>query len=128
MPRSNTSSPQVNIAPPPLRKCDTPAYQYTTMSAQHTTYEIFSFIYIFYKYNIKAHNFQTEIQRRKIKKDTMLRRLKCTKYIYEAYSESKYIFAIKNRISFVIKFYCYQILHSLNCFSTYSLPLMRHLS
>jgi hypothetical protein len=49
--------------------------------------------------------------------------------IYEAYSESKYRFAVKtNRIKFRIKFYCYQILHSSNYFSTYSPPLLRHLS
>jgi len=49
--------------------------------------------------------------------------------IHEAYSESKYRFAVKkNRVRFRIKFYCYQILHSSNYFSTYSPPLLRHLS
>jgi len=49
--------------------------------------------------------------------------------IYDAYSESKYRFAVKqNRVRFRIKFYCYQILHSSNYFSTYSPPLLRHLS
>ena len=49
--------------------------------------------------------------------------------IYEAYSEGKYRFAVKkNRVRFRIKFYCYQILHSSNYFSTYSPPLLRHLS
>jgi len=48
--------------------------------------------------------------------------------IYEAYSESKYRFAVKEiRVSFHIKFYCYQILYSSNYFSTYSPPLLRHL-
>ena len=48
--------------------------------------------------------------------------------MYEAYSESKYRFAVKkNRVRFHIKFYCYQILHSSNSFSTYSPPLLRHL-
>ena len=48
---------------------------------------------------------------------------------YEAYSENKYRFAMKkNRVRFRIKFYCYQILHSSNYFSTYSPPLLRHLS
>jgi len=48
---------------------------------------------------------------------------------YETYSESKYRFDIKkNRVRFRIKFYCYQILHSSNYFSTYSPPLLRHLS
>jgi len=43
---------------------------------------------------------------------------------YEAYSESKYRFAVKeNRVRFSTKFYCYQILHSSNYFSTYSPPL-----
>jgi len=38
---------------------------------------------------------------------------------YEAYSESKYRFAVKkNRVRFRIKFYYHQILHSSNCFST----------
>ena len=46
-----------------------------------------------------------------------------------AYSDSKYCFAVKNnRVWFRIKFYCYQILHSSNYFSTYSPPLLRHLS
>jgi len=35
--------------------------------------------------------------------------------LYEAYSESKYRFAVKNRLR--TKFYCYQILHSSNYFS-----------
>jgi len=48
---------------------------------------------------------------------------------YKAYSESKYRFAVKkNRIKFRIKLYCYQILHSSNYLSTYSPPLLRHLS
>jgi len=48
---------------------------------------------------------------------------------YEAYSESKYRFAVKKiQVRFPIKFYCYQILHSSNYFSTYSPPLLRHLS
>ena len=46
----------------------------------------------------------------------------------EAYSESKYRFVVKNRVCFRIKFYCYQILHSPNYFSTYSPPLLRHIS
>ena len=46
---------------------------------------------------------------------------------YEAYSESKYRFAVKNHVNFRIKFYCYQILHSSNYFSTYSPPLLRQL-
>ena len=51
----------------------------------------------------------------------------CSKY--KAYSESKYRFAVKkNLFSFHTKFYCYQILHSSNYFSTYSPPLLRHLS
>jgi len=48
--------------------------------------------------------------------------------MYEGYSESRYRFAVKNRVSFRIKFYCYQILHSSNDFPTYSPPLLRHLS
>ena len=49
-------------------------------------------------------------------------------YFYEAYSESKYRFTVKkNQVRFLIKFYCYQILHSSNYFSTYSPPLLRHL-
>jgi len=52
-----------------------------------------------------------------------------TKVGYEAYSESKYRFAVKkNRVRLHIKFYCYQILHYSNYFSTYSPPLLRHLS
>ena len=44
---------------------------------------------------------------------------------YEAYSDSKYRFAVKkNRVSFLIKFYCDQIIHSSNYFSTYSPPLL----
>ena len=46
---------------------------------------------------------------------------------YEVYSESKYRFAVKNKVRFRIKF-CYQILHSSNYFSTYSPPLLRYLS
>ena len=47
---------------------------------------------------------------------------------YEAYSESKYRFVVKKiRIRFRIKFYCDQILHSSNYFSTYSPQLLRHL-
>ena len=42
--------------------------------------------------------------------------------------ESKYRFAVKNRIRFRLNFYCYRILHSSNYFSTYSSPLLRHLS
>jgi len=50
-------------------------------------------------------------------------------HTYEAYSESEYCFAVKkNQVRFRIKFYCYQILHSSNYFSTYSPPLLRHLS
>jgi len=53
----------------------------------------------------------------------------CVVFEYEAYSESKYCFAVKkNRVSFRIKFYCYRILHSSNYFSTYSPLLLRHLS
>ena len=46
---------------------------------------------------------------------------------YEAYSDSKYRFSVKisNKVSY--KFYCYQILHSSNYFSTYPPPLLRHL-
>ena len=52
-----------------------------------------------------------------------------TGFIYEACSECKYRFVVKkNRVIFRIKFYCYQILHSSNHFSTYSPPLLRHLS
>jgi hypothetical protein len=46
----------------------------------------------------------------------------CFKYLphykYEAYSESKYRFAVKkkNRVRFRTKFYCYQIPHSSNYF------------
>jgi len=48
---------------------------------------------------------------------------------YKAYLESKYRFPVKkDRIRFNIKFYCYQIIHSSDCFSTYLLPLLRHLS
>ena len=48
---------------------------------------------------------------------------------YDAYSDSKYRFAVKeNRVTFRINFYCYQILHSSNYFSTYSPPLLRYLS
>ena len=47
---------------------------------------------------------------------------------YEAYSESKYCFAVKNGLRFRIKCYCYQILHSSNYFSTYSPSLLRYLS
>ena len=48
---------------------------------------------------------------------------------YEAYSDSKYRFAVKkNRVRFRIKSYCYQILQSSDYFSTYSPPLLRHLS
>jgi len=48
---------------------------------------------------------------------------------YEAYSDSEYRFAVKIiRVKFRIKFYCYQILHSSNYISTYSPPLLRHLS
>ena len=37
--------------------------------------------------------------------------------VYEAYSGSKYRFAVKKiRVRFHIKFYCHQILHSSNCF------------
>jgi len=49
--------------------------------------------------------------------------------MYEAYSESKYRFAVKkNRLRFRTKSYCYQSLHSSNYFSTYSPPLLRHFS
>jgi len=48
--------------------------------------------------------------------------------LYEGYSESKYRFAVKNnRVRFHIKFYCFQIQHSSNYFSTYLPPLLRHL-
>jgi len=49
-------------------------------------------------------------------------------HMYEAYSESAYRFAVKKSIKFLIKFYCYQVLHSSNYFSTYSPSLLRHLS
>ena len=49
--------------------------------------------------------------------------------LYDAYSESKYCLVVKrNWVRFRTKFYCYQILHSSNYFSTYSPPLLRHLS
>ena len=35
---------------------------------------------------------------------------------------------LKNRVRFLIKFYCYQILHSSNYFSTYTPPLLKNLS
>ena len=45
--------------------------------------------------------------------DKFVEKIKIT---YEAYSDSKYRFAVKNRVRFLIKFYCYQILHSSNYF------------
>jgi len=52
--------------------------------------------------------------------------------LYEAYSESKYCFAVKiNRVRIRrirIKFYCYQIQHTSNYFSTYTSPFLRQLS
>jgi hypothetical protein len=46
-------------------------------------------------------------------------------YSYEAFSESKYRLSVKkNCVRFGIKFYCYQILHSSDYFSTYLPPLL----
>ena len=50
------------------------------------------------------------------------------KKMYDAYSENKYRFTVKNRVRFRIKFNSCQILRSSNYFSTYSPPLLRHLS
>jgi len=42
---SQLSSPQVNIAPPPPCKYDTPTYQNTTISAEHTPYEFLIWLF-----------------------------------------------------------------------------------
>jgi len=48
--------------------------------------------------------------------------------MYEAYSENKYRFAVKKSIKFSYKILLLLILHFSNYFSTYSPPLLKHLS
>jgi len=44
LPQSHPNSPQVNIAPPPTFKHNTPAYNNTTILAEHTTYKYSYFV------------------------------------------------------------------------------------
>ena len=64
-----------------LVKYDTPTYHKTTL-AEHTACRFYLFCYFMcYRNYVVAHKFQTEIQRRKLKKDTTPRRVQCTEHI-----------------------------------------------
>ena len=110
--------------PYPLKHCDITSYRpghirlnkalkYTlTFASNETVFHFKSFNYI-HRCMIKQNSGSV---------------LESSTVRYEAYSESKYHFAVKKKSRFHIKFNCYQILHSSNYFSTYSPPLLRHLS